>query len=402
MNTDTNADTMFARPDHYRKQPIVLKSAAGCTITDVAGKEYLDLNSVMGSVSCGHNIPEINSRLITQINTLWNSNFLPTEIQHEAISKINSVLPKNMSLAALYSTGAEAIELSLRLAREVTGRKHILSFRDHFHGKTHGTMQLVEQFPDCYGPVPDTYRTVIPSDGSDDPETLRLHLSSIPVEDLAAVIFEPVMGYSGPRLLHKEFLKTVRQFCDENNVIMIADEILTGFNRCNGWFYSCQTEVNPDVVVFGKGLGNGYPISAMACANSLSKYVNDALPGSTFAGNSLACSAACGVIDFMKEQNLPEKTSELEKLFCEYFSQPRFDAYGITLDGAGGLLSLSFKDPSFCQMQDIYLDILNAGVMTSHTRRFLRIMPPLTIAPTEFERGLEVIGECIDRFFSKS
>lgn len=395
---EKSSSSNYFRPDHYAKYPIVLKAANGCTITDVSGKEYLDLSAIMGAVNCGHNVPLINNMLMKQINTMWTSNFLPTEIQLEAISKIDSILPQDINLAALYSTGAEAIELALRLAREATGRKRILSFKDHFHGKTHGTMHLVQNFPDCYGPVPDSYRTVIDSDGSDDPAIIEEYLNSQPVDDLAAVIFEPVMGYSGPRLLHKDFLKTIRKFCDKNNVVMIADEILTGFHRCKGWFYSSQDEITPDVIVFGKGLGNGFPISAVACANSLSKHLNNALPGSTFAGNSLACAAASGVIDFMQQENFPEKTIGLEKLFYEYFSQPRFDSYGIKLDGVGGLLSISFHDTSFSHMQDIYLNILNEGVIISHTQKYLRITPPLTIDVVEFERGLEVIGKCLDAF----
>lgn len=394
------SDEHYARPDHYRKYPIVLKSASGCHITDTSGKDYLDLNSVMGSVSCGHNIPLINERLIQQVNTLWNSNFLPTETQIEAIAKINAVLPSDINVATLYSTGAEAIELALRVARAATGRKKILSFKDHFHGKTHGTMHLVQHFPDCYGPVPDAYRTVIDSDGSDTPEIIEHYLNAIPPEDVAAVIFEPVMGYSGPRKLHENFLETVRKFCDKHGIIMIADEILTGFHRCNDWFYSCRGEFKPDVIVFGKGLGNGYPISGVACRSIFSECVNKALPGSTFAGNSLACAAACGTLDFMQQLDLPAKTDELEKQFYHYFSQPRFDAYGANVDGTGGLLSLSFQDRSFSHMQEIYLNVLEAGVITSHTQHYLRLMPPLTIAPEEFQQGLETIGQCIDAYFA--
>jgi len=155
-------------------------------------------------------------------------------------------------------------------------------------------------------------------------------------------------------------------------------------------------------LVFGKGLGNGYPISGVACTNSISEYVNNALPGSTFAGNSLACAAACGVIDFMHQQNLPEKAAKLEKVFRDYFSQPGFHPYGIKLDGTGALLSIGFQDPSFCQMQDIYLDILSKGVITSHTQKHLRVMPPLTIAPAEFARGLEIIGNSLGAFVANT
>jgi acetylornithine/succinyldiaminopimelate/putrescine aminotransferase len=176
---------------------------------------------------------------------------------------------------------------------------------------------------------------------------------------------------------------------------MIVDEILTGFHRCKGWFVSCQDGVKPDILVFGKGLGNGHPISGVACADSLYQYLGNALPGSTFAGNGLACAAACGALEFMHQHNFGDKTSSLETLFCEYFSQPRFEPYGIKLDGMGGLLSIGFKDPSFSRMPEIYLDVLKNGVITSHTPHYLRLTPPLTIELHEFQRGLEVIGKCL-------
>ena len=131
-------------------------------------------------------------------------------------------------------------------------------------------MYLVQHFPECYGPVPDSYRTVIDSDGTDDPCKIEELLNSACGDDVAAVIFEPVIGYSGPRRLHERFLRrTLREFCDKNNVVMIADEILTGFHRCKGWFVSCQEGIKPDIIVFGKGLGNGYPISGVASTEPL-------------------------------------------------------------------------------------------------------------------------------------
>ena len=394
-------DTVYSRPDHYLKYPIVLKSADGSTITDVEGNKYLDFSAIMGAVNCGHNVPEINSRLIAQVGAVWTSNFFATEIQLEAIEKINAILPQELGLAALYSTGAEAIEFALRFARAATGRNRIVSFKDHFHGKTLGTMHLVQHFPDCYGPVPESYRTVINSDGSDDPAVIEEYLNALPVEDVAAVIFEPVVGYSGPRLLHPGFLKTVRDFCDKHNIVMIADEILTGFHRCEGFFCSVQGDLKPDVIVFGKGLGNGFPISGVACTRPLSKYLNSALPGSTFAGNSLACAAACGVLELMAQQNFPEKTARLERAFYAYFSQPEFESYGIKIDGRGGLLSISFIEPALNRIPDIYLQLLRDGVITSHTQQCIRVSPPLTIDPTEFERGLQIIGNCLHKLCSR-
>ena len=130
-----------------------------------------------------------------------------------------------------------------------------------------------------------------------------------------------------------------------------------------------------------------------------SKYLNNALPGSTFAGNSLACAVACGVLDFMNQQDFLEKTRQIEQLFFDYFSEQRFRSYGIKLDGIGALLSISFEDASFNEMEEIYLNVLKDGVITSFTRSNLRITPPLTIDINEFQRGLEVIGRCIQRYW---
>lgn len=395
---ETSSETGFFRPDHYLKYPVVFKSASGTTIEDTNGRQYLDLSAIMGAVNCGHGLPQIKSRLIKQVDTMWTSNFFPTDVQLEAIANINTILPASLNVAALYSTGAEAIEFALRLARAGTGRNRILSFRDHFHGKTLGTMHLVQNFPNCYGPVPDSYRTVIDSDGSDEIELIEEYLNAVPAEDVAAVIFEPVVGYSGPRRLHKDFLKTVRKYCDEHNIVMIADEILTGFHRCSGWFCSCAGPIHPDIIVFGKGLGNGFPISGVACTESLAKSAANALPGSTFAGNSLACAAACGVLEFMQQQDFTEKTAMLETMFYSFFSQPRFEAYGLKLDGVGALLSIGFQDPTFNRIPDIYLKLLSEGIITSHTQKNLRISPPLTIDPAEFDRGLAVIGKCLEDF----
>ncbi|MFC1849289.1 aminotransferase class III-fold pyridoxal phosphate-dependent enzyme [candidate division CSSED10-310 bacterium] len=388
----------YYRPDHFTRYPLVLRSARGSIITDSQGRDYLDFFAMMGIVNCGHNQSSINQWLFEQIKTLWTSSFFPTEIQLQAITKMNSLLPEDLNVAILYSTGAEAIEFALRLARETTGRKRILSFRDHYHGKTHGTIFLVHSYPDCYGPAPADYCTVIDSDGNDEPDYLERCLNQAMDTDVAGIIFEPVIGYSGPRRLHQEFLTTIRRFCDQNQVIMIADEILTGFCRCRGWFVSCHEDISPDILVFGKGLGNGFPISGVACTKKLTSQVKEALPGSTFSGNTLASAVACGVLDFLINQDLSRKTRQLESFFNDYFSNPRFQTSGIQLDGMGGLLSIGFNKIKDMNVPDIYLDILRAGVIVSHTQTHLRISPPLTISMRDFEQGLEVIGNCISRY----
>jgi 4-aminobutyrate aminotransferase-like enzyme len=393
---------IFFRPEHYLKYPVIFRTAEGCFIEDDRGNRYLDFFAAMGTVSCGHNNQSINNEIIRQVNTIWASSFFPTERQIEAISKINSVLPDGLEVVTLYSTGAEAIEQAIRLARASTGKFNVISFKDHYHGKSQGTMYLTRSYPECYGPVPESYRTVIDDDGSGDIADIETMLEAADENnDVAAVIFEPVVGYSGPRRLNSGFISILRKFCDDHGIIMIADEILTGFNRCRGWFVSCLDDMKPDILVFGKGVGNGYPISGVACSGTVAENLKFALPGSTFAGNSLACAAACGVIDYMKNHNLNEAASRLENIFSTFFSGTDFYDRGIRFDGMGGLLRIGFEDSSFNRMTDIYIDILKNGVITSHTNYNLRISPPLTISENEFIRGLEIIRKCILNFLEQ-
>ena len=115
--------------------------------------------------------------------------------------------------------------------------------------------------------------------------------------------------------------------------------------------------------MFGKALGNGFPISGVATTRQICKYMKDTIPGSTYAGNGLACAVACGVLDVMNQQDFTDKAAQLERFFFDYFSQSRLQSCGIKLDGMGGLLSISFNDPSFDKMQEIYLNILKKGVI---------------------------------------
>ncbi len=417
MNAPTRNDVSYFRPSHFYEYPLVLSQAQGSQIWDRSGKPYLDFFAAMGTVSCGHAQPEINQALKSQIDTLWISSFFPTEVQLELIAEMDALFAPHLQLTSLSSTGAEAVEQGLRLARAFTQRNRFLAIRSHFHGKTHGTMHLMSSFPPSYGPADSGYRDILDFDLQAGPDQWESALEAYASAEVAGLIYEPVVGYSGPYRMPTDLLKRLRAFCDRHGIVMIADEILTGFHRCQGWLYSVDVGVIPDIVCFGKGVGNGFPVSGILTKPKLAHAMKDTAPGSTFAGNSLACATALSVLRFMKRHPMEAQVQAIERHFFDFFSQPQWKNRGLIPDGVGALLSLRWddsfvsrwndsfasrwegsfasrwEDPSLDLMGPVYKNLLRDGVIASHTRTHLRLSPPLTIRPSELEQGLELIGK---------
>ncbi len=395
-------ESHFYRPSHWVRYPVTFASARGSFIQDTNGTQFLDLFGGMGAISCGHANPVISQALIEQIDKLWITSSFSSEAQEAAIQWIDGILPGNLTLAALCSTGAEAIEQALRLARTATGKRRFITFPEHFHGKTQGAMHLLSYYPDCYGDRPDDYCTPLELPPFQNEKQFsmdfRARLDSAFSEDLAGVVCEPVIGSSGPKSLPEGFLKVVDQFCRERGVLFIVDEVLTGMHRCSGWFVSDSERVEPSILVFGKGLGNGFPVSAIATTPEIIGAMENAVPGSTFSANSLACAAATGVLQFMAERPMREHVSALESSFFEYFKGWSHDhSFPLVLDGCGALLSISVSG-AFADLPSLYGRILSKKAIICPSRERIRLMPPLTMTVDEFQQGLEVIGLSLREF----
>ena len=392
----------YYRPTLRQTYPITISHGRGALLFDPSGRAYLDFLGANGAISLGHSHPAVLEQARQQLDRVWLCADIPTVTQEQTIAEINAVLPSELGLGMLYSTGSEAMELALRLSRAHVGGRRFLTFKEHFHGKTQGLIQLLSWFPECYGPAPTGYRTAIELDirqgHADAADSLWQALWREDGPDVAGVICEPVIGSSGPRRLPETFLPTLRRFCDARGVPLIVDEILCGLFRCEGWFYSQSRGVTPDILCFGKGLANGLPISAIAVTGAIARHLPDTVAGSTFSGSGVSCAAALGVLRFLGSNDLEKHVRSLEHLF---FS--RLDAwrqrrgYALELDGVGALLSLRLPSDDGVLMDELYGDLLEQGLLVSRGANGLRVIPPLTISWAEMQRGLEILERCLDR-----
>jgi 4-aminobutyrate aminotransferase/(S)-3-amino-2-methylpropionate transaminase len=210
----------YYRQDGFPELPVRFARGAGHLLHDDAGRAYTDLCAGFGAVSCGHANVTVNARLQRQLETLSAAAYSRTAIADECVAALDARLPEGLHTAALYSTGAEAIEQALRLARAMTGRRRFISFQGHFHGKTHGNMFLLQQYPGVYGPRPEGYATTLdfgaPGQDAFSASALEEALAQAAGDDLAGVVFEATIGYSGPYALPGEFAPALRRFCDRH------------------------------------------------------------------------------------------------------------------------------------------------------------------------------------------
>jgi len=276
--------------------------AEGATITDSSGKTYIDCVGGYGLFNIGHNHPKIIQDLISQLNErqLFTKPFI-TEIQVRLAELLSEIAPGNLNCSFICNSGSEAIDSAIKLARLQSEKKHIITAENSFHGYTFGALSAtgIPSFKRLFGPlVPDI--THVPFG---DIEALRKSISS----DTAAVLLEPVQHEAGIAIPPDDYFLEVRRICDTKGVILILDEIKTGFGK-TGWMFACEElKIVPDILVVGKSLGGGMiPIGALIAKKSLWKKFSLSFPmsASSFAGNTFACRAALTTIEILQQDNI--------------------------------------------------------------------------------------------------
>lgn len=397
----SDAGENFYRRDGFSTLPVRLARGEGHRLFDTAGKEYLDLCAGFGAISCGHANPTVVARMEAQLRAITAPAYFRSDILDQALAAIDARLPKGLHTVAIYNTGAEAIEQATRLARAMTGRQRFITFQGHFHGKTHGNMFLLKQYPGVYGPRPDGYCTTLefgaPEQGPFSAEALDAALEAAAGDDLAGVVSEAAVGYSGPYALPDDFVPTLRRFCDRHGAKLIVDEVFTSFMRCGHWFLSGRAGHTPDILCFGKGLGNGMPVAALASTPLGAEKLPETAPGSTFSGNYLACAAIVGVAEVLSaDPGLSARISACERFFFDAVQSKFPDPASQILPGGKGLLlGLRIGGRSAAEIMELFRAVLDAGVLVSFNPRGLRLSPPLTIPQAEFERGVQILLDVI-------
>ncbi|MDC7225420.1 MAG: aminotransferase class III-fold pyridoxal phosphate-dependent enzyme [Spirochaetales bacterium] len=322
---------------------IMVDHAEGCWFYGKSGDKYLDFTSGIGVTNTGHCHPKVVEAIKKQSEKLIFGQF--NIVYHEPIvdlvNELKSVMPDGLDTFFFASSGAEAVEAAVKLAKHATGRPNVIVFNGSFHGRSHLTMAMTTSktvYREGYQPLPGgIFVSPYPYSfyyGWDDDTTKAFAIKELKrtlsgqsqPDETAAIIIEPVLGEGGYVVPPAGFLQAVREICDEYGIMMIADEVQSGFCRTGKFFAVQHEDIKPDIMTMAKGLGSGMPISGIAYKKQLQKKWRTGTHGGTYSGNTMGCAAAAATVRVMKEEKLDENAAarggqlmnRLKQLQAEY------------------------------------------------------------------------------------
>jgi 4-aminobutyrate aminotransferase / (S)-3-amino-2-methylpropionate transaminase / 5-aminovalerate transaminase len=396
---------------------IVVDHARGCTIVDVDGNEYLDFVAGIAIGSVGHAHPHYIKRICEQLGRITFGSFA-TETRARFLRLVSDLLPEGITHIQLFSGGAEAVEAAFRLAKSVTRKFEFVGFWGGYHGKTAGTIGLLGGgYRNHQGPFPPgmhlspyancyrcPWRLRYPSCGLACAEHLRNVMKNDTQGEVAAIILESMQGTAGNVIPPNDFVQAVRDIADEFDALLIADEILTGFGRTGTMWASDQFDIKPDIMTIGKGIGGGFPLSAVASSferMSAKPFGEPSGSSSSYGGNPLAAAAGLGAVEIILEENLVERSARVGALMLDCLRELQ-DKYRFIGDvrGRGLLIGVELvadrttKEPlDKAITRALFQEALERGLVTMSYSHIIRINPPLVISEDEAMCGIDILDE---------
>ena len=379
-------------------------AAQGAVIRDVEGNEYIDFAGGIAVMNVGHSHPKVVNAIKEQADKFTHTCFMvnPYDIAVRLADRLTKLIPGDFQKKALFvNSGAEAVENAVKIARYYTKKQGIVVFDGAYHGRTYLTMAMtakVKPYKWKFGPyAPEIYRAPF----GDFEAFKNFFITGIDLESTAAVVVEPVQGEGGFIAPPDDFLPQVAQFCKDNGILLIADEIQTGIGRTGKMFAMEHWDVTPDLTTVAKSLAAGIPLSAVVGRADIMDSVHPGGLGGTYGANPLACAAAHAVLDIFEEENLLEKSVTLGNRLRERFGQweRRFDVVG-ELRGKGAMIGLTLvkKDGSpdaeaagnlVASAREKGLILLACGIHGN----VIRVLVPLMIENDLLEKGLTIMEE---------
>jgi len=372
----------------FSKRPIVAVRGRGALLWDVNGREYIDCMSAYGVSVVGHCHPRVVEAIKRQAELLIACHSsLYSDARSEFLRKLMAITPTGLKKAFLANSGTEAVETAIKLARKYTGKPEMIAFVGGFHGKTMGSLSATwnSRYRAPFEPLVPGFKHV-PYGKT---EGLRAAIG----ERTAAVIVEPIQGESGIRVPPEDFLKELRETCDERGVLLIFDEVQTGFGR-TGKLFACEhSGVTPDILCLAKSIGGGVPIGVTVAREDVMSSLGLGEHTSTFSGNPLICAAASAAIDVVVEEKLPERAGVLGRYFMEELERLRGEHRIVReVRGKGLMIGVEFRF-------DVWKLILGAlerkVIVLDAGRNVLRLLPPLVITRDQIDRVVSVLDEVI-------
>jgi acetylornithine/LysW-gamma-L-lysine aminotransferase len=370
----------------YAKRPLMIVRGEGCTLYDEAGRAYLDLGSGIGVALLGHGHPAVAQAVAQQAQTLITCpEAFYNDRRAELYALLAELLPGGLERFFLCSSGTEAVEAALKIARLLTGRRGIVSLKRGFHGRTLGALATTWN-PQYRQP----FDGWVPESQFASPNDLA-SAEALITEDTAAVFVEVVQGEGGIYPLDADYLRGLRALCTARGALLIADEIQAGLGRTGRWFAFQHAEIVPDMVTLGKGIAGGLPMGAVAWRAELGQ-IESGVHGSTFGGNPLVCAAAIAALSALRAIDAPARSAALGGWLLDELR--RRSLRGVReVRGLGLMVGVELRGrvtPALQALQARGVIALPAGKTT------LRLLPPLVITQAQLADGVDALQAALE------
>ncbi|MFY2022247.1 4-aminobutyrate--2-oxoglutarate transaminase [Achromobacter dolens] len=390
--------------------------AENATLWDANGKEYIDFAGGIAVLNTGHLHPKVKAAVSAQLDNFTHTAYqiVPYEGYVSLAERINRLAPiDGLKKSAFFTTGVEAVENAIKIARSATGRSGVIAFSGSFHGRTMLGMALtgkVAPYKLSFGPMPgDIYHVPFPNGTqsitvADSLKALDLLFKvDIDPKRVAAIIIEPVQGEGGFNITPPELMVALRKLCDEHGILLIADEVQTGFGRTGKLFAMEHHSVQADPITMAKSLGGGFPISGVVGRADVMDGPAAGGLGGTYAGNPLAVAAAHAVLDVIAEEKLCERAVQLGDKLRAHLEGLRAKVPGIAdVRGLGSMVALELNDangkPDAEAVKKVQARAIEQGLILLSCGVYgnvLRFLYPLTIPDAQFDRALAILAEAL-------
>lgn len=420
----TGNDRLLAlRDEHVPRgiataHPVVAARAEGAELWDVDGKRYLDFVGGIGVLNVGHSHPRVVEAVRRQVGEISHASFqvVAYEAYIEVARRLNKMIGGDEHYkSVLFTSGAEAVENAIKIARGYTNRPAVISFRGGFHGRTLLGVTLTgmsQPYKQNFGPFPaEVYHATYPNAyrgiGSEDAlaELDTLFATDVAPDRVAAIIIEPVQGDGGFLAAPSEFLQALRERCTEHGIVLILDEIQAGFGRTGTLFGFQHAGIQPDLVTVAKSLAGGMPLSGVVGRAEIMDAPTPGGLGGTYGGNAVACAAALAVMDLFEEQDLLAQGERLAAQLREGLLalQQRYPCIG-DVRGLGFMQAIeivtpgSAQDPDAAQAQRIIDQARDAGLLVIKCgvqRNVVRFLAPLVTTPEQLAEALRMLDTAL-------
>jgi 4-aminobutyrate aminotransferase / (S)-3-amino-2-methylpropionate transaminase / 5-aminovalerate transaminase len=416
---------IFARKDAVVAEPLVptfpiaIAEAHGATLTDVDGNTFIDFTGGVGCLNVGHSHPKVVAAAREQLGRYSHTDFtiVPYEPYIALAERLLERTPiSGPTKAAFFNAGTEAIENAIKFSRAHTRRPAVIAFEGGFHGRTLLALSLTSKthpYKAGLGPFSaEVYRVPFAQDyrGPDTRTALaaleRTLVTQVAAETVAAIVVEPVQGEGGFVVAPPDFIAGIRRICDDNGIVLVVDEVQTGFGRTGTLFAIEQYEVEPDLITIAKSVAAGLPLSGVLGRAEIMDAPGASAVGGTYVGNPVAQAAAIAVLDVIDEEGLVERAATIgETMRARMLGwQERFDEIG-DVRGLGAMLAIELvhdrasKDPAPELVADVCdaafqrgLLLLSSGIYSN----VIRVLVPLTIADPELEEAMDVWEDALE------